>query len=92
VKFAVPANTLVVADTFGFHARGHSSQPSIRAELWAYRRRTPFLPWTGFDLLSLPGVAKQRVRWAYTLVDLLDRYGLRQQHWSPAGSKRALDR
>jgi hypothetical protein len=92
VKFAVPANTLVVADTFGFHSRACSSQPSVRAELWAYRRRTPFLPWAGMDPLSLPGIAMRRVRWAYWLVDWLDRQGLKQQHWSPAGRKRALDR
>ena len=57
VRFAVPANTLVVADTYGFHARGLSSRPTVRAEIWAYRRRSPFLPWTGFDPLSLPGLA-----------------------------------
>src|SRR5262249_30240913 len=34
--FAVPANTLVVADTFGFHARGPSLDPSLRVAVWAY--------------------------------------------------------
>lgn len=92
VKFAVPANTLVVADTFGFHARGLSDHPSVRAELWAYRRRSPFLPWTGMDLLSLPGLALRRAQWAYGLVDWLDRRGLKQQHWSRAGLTKALDR
>lgn len=92
VKFAVPANTLVIADTFGFHARAPSSHPSVRAELWAYRRRSPFLPWSGLDLLSLPGLALRRGRWAYRLVDWLDRRGLKQQHWLPAGGKKALDR
>ncbi|MGH7055321.1 MAG: phytanoyl-CoA dioxygenase family protein, partial [Stellaceae bacterium] len=29
---AVPANTLVVADTFGFHARGPSAVPTMRVE------------------------------------------------------------
>ena len=43
--FAVPANTLIVADTFGFHARGPSTRPSLRVEIWAYGRRSPFLPW-----------------------------------------------
>ena len=92
VKFAVAANTLVVADTFGFHARSQASHPSVRAELWAYRRRSPFIPWTGMDLLSLPGLKRRRVHWAYGLVDWLDRRGWKQQHWSPAGRKRALDR
>ncbi len=53
-RFAVPANTLVVADTYGFHARRRSTRPSARIEIWAYSRRNPFTPWTGFDLASLP--------------------------------------
>ena len=43
--FAVPANTLIVADTFGFHARGPSVGRSLRVEVWAYGRRSPFVPW-----------------------------------------------
>ena len=51
VSLAVPANTLVVADTFGFHARGRSARPSTRVEIWGNGRRNPFLPWTGLDRL-----------------------------------------
>src|SRR6059058_4836092 len=47
--FAVPANTLVVADTFGFHARGPSAGRSLRVEIWAYGRRSPFVPWAAGD-------------------------------------------
>jgi hypothetical protein len=44
---AVAANTLVVADTFGFHARGTSAGLSTRLEVWAIGQRTPFLDvWT----------------------------------------------
>jgi hypothetical protein len=92
VSFAVAANTLVVADTYGFHARGLSQRPTVRAEIWAYRRRSPFLPWTGFDLLSLPGLATRRAGWAHGLVDWLAARGFRQQHWTPSGRKRATDR
>jgi hypothetical protein len=45
----VPANTLIVADTFGFHARGPSVRPSLRVEIWAIGKRTPFLPWAAID-------------------------------------------
>jgi hypothetical protein len=51
---AVPANTLVVADTFGFHARGPSARPTTRVEIWAMGRRNPFLPWAGLDPWALP--------------------------------------
>lgn len=53
-RFAVPANTLVVADTHGFHARRPSQHPSTRIEIWAFSRRNPFLPWTGGGLTALP--------------------------------------
>jgi hypothetical protein len=91
-SFAVPANTLVVADTYGLHARGPADHPTVRVEIWAYRRRNPFLPWTGFDPLSLPGLALRRGQWANRLVDWLEAKGLKQQHWKPAGLKRAIDR
>jgi hypothetical protein len=63
---AVPANTLIVADTFGFHARGRSVLPSLRVEVWAFGRRNPFLPWTRLDPLvnavGLPSVGDWRLR------------------------------
>ena len=90
-RFAVPANTLVVADTYGFHARADSDRPTIRIEIFAYCRRSPFLPWTGFDLLSLPGLAERRAIWAAAAIDWLDRHGWRRQHWAKVGRKRATD-
>jgi len=45
----VPANTLVVADTFGFHARGPALKPSLRVEVWGIGKRAPFIPWAAID-------------------------------------------
>ncbi len=90
VKFAVPANTLVVGDTFGFHARGPSVRPSVRCEIWAYGRRNPYLPWTGLDPLSAPGIAERRVPalWAFR-----DRFKtLVGQPWRDVGDKSPLER
>jgi hypothetical protein len=56
VKVAVPANTLVVADTHGFHARGISSRPTVRLGIYGSIRRSPFTPFAGLDLFSLPGL------------------------------------
>lgn len=89
---AVPANALVVADTYGFHARGPAPKPTVRVELWAYRRRSPFLPWTGFDPLSLRGFAFRRGQLVNKLVDWLDSRGIAQQHWKQSGLKRAIER
>ena len=91
-RFAVPANTLVVADTYGFHARGRADRPTVRAEIWAYSRRSPFLPWTGLDPLSLPVIAPRRAQLLGQAVDWLDRRGWKQQHWRDVGPKRALER
>lgn len=91
VAFAVPANTLVVGDTVGFHARGLSVRPSRRVEIWAYGRRNPFLPWAGLDLLSLPGIADQRIPWMWDGLDRLQKLGLARNSWVDKGLKRPLD-
>ena len=89
--FAVPANTLVVADTVGFHARGFSARPSKRVEIWAFGRRNPFLPWTGLDPLSLPGNAEARIPLMWAALDKAQKLGLAANAWQPAGMKRPLD-
>ena len=90
-RFSVPANTLVVIDTCGFHARGNSTKPTVRAEIWAYVRRTPFLPWTGLDPLSWGPIAIRRTSWIAQAVDRLYRAGLSKHHWASAGRKRPID-
>lgn len=86
---AVPANTLVVADTHGFHARGPSVRPSTRVEIWAYGRRNPFLPWTGGDVTGIPGLAERRVPLFWKSSDLLARWS--RQTWKDVGLKRPAD-
>ena len=82
---ALPQNTLVVADTCGFHARGAAEQPGERVEIWSYARRNPFLPWLGADLFSLPGIAERRMGWVW---DFTDRFG---QPWNNVGVRRPID-
>jgi len=79
-SFAVPANTLIVADTFGFHARGPSIGPSLRVEIWAYGRRSPFpslaahVPWTTAAL-------GRRSVLSWKLGDLLEAVGVKKNRW-----------
>lgn len=87
--FAVPANTLVVADTYGFHARTASERPTTRIELFAYSRRNPFLPFTGLDPWSLPGIAERRVPLLWLTHDIYRRWI--GQPWAKAGRKRPGD-
>jgi hypothetical protein len=86
---AVPGNTLVVADTVGFHARGSSVRPVERVEIWSYSRRNPFLPWLGADLLSLPGVAERRVGWLWATRDRFER--MLGQPWRDVGRRPPVD-
>jgi hypothetical protein len=89
-RLAVRANTLVVADTCGFHARGPSVRPATRVELWAYSRRNPFLPWTGLDPLSLPGIAERRVGLLWSARDRLEKWV--GQPWKLSGDKHPAER
>ncbi|RIV83504.1 phytanoyl-CoA dioxygenase [Aurantiacibacter xanthus] len=86
---ALPENTLVVADTGGFHARGAATRPGERVELWSYSRRNPFLPWLGGDLLSLPGLAERRVGWLWGFRDRFERQ--LGQPWQKVGRRRPTD-
>jgi Phytanoyl-CoA dioxygenase (PhyH) len=82
--FAVPANTLVVADTLGFHARSRSPRPTVRVEIWAYGRRNPYLPWTGLDPVALPFVGARYASRMWS-ADQVERLGLKKNPWRPAG-------
>ena len=90
-RFCVPANTLVIADTCGFHARANSHRPSLRIELWAYCRRSPFLPWTGGGLLSFRPIAARRMQWLASILDKLDQRGWAKQHWRKVSPARLGD-
>ena len=88
---SAPANSLIVADTFGFHARGPSVRPTTRVEIWALGRRNPFLPWTGLDPWSIAALGLRKPLFYLKSVDLLERIGLGHQRWRARGSLSAFD-
>jgi len=88
--FAVPANTLVVADTFGFHARGPSARRSLRVEIWAYGRRSPFVPWAAFDPWTGAGLARRSLV-GWQLGDVLERAGVKPHRWRARTGVSAFD-
>ena len=79
---AVPANTLVVADTSGFHARTQSLRPSHRVEIYATFRRSPFLPWTGGHLLALPWISGRHAGIEMRLQRLFSSAGFGRGSWT----------
>jgi hypothetical protein len=85
--FAVKANTLVVADTFGFHARGPSARPSVRIEVWGYDRRNPYLPQLTDGLLAAFGLVSERAAVYWGWLDRLERWKFGRNPWRPAGAK-----
>ncbi|MGY6552310.1 MAG: phytanoyl-CoA dioxygenase family protein [Erythrobacter sp.] len=85
----VDENTLVVADTLGFHARGPCEIAGERVEIWSYARRNPFLPWLGGDLFSLPGIAERRVGVVWGFRDRMERWI--GQPWKPVGRRTPSD-
>jgi hypothetical protein len=89
--FAVPQNTLVVADTVGFHARGLSARPSVRLEIWAYGRRNPFLPWLGLDPAAIPFVKGHAVPLYWSAMDIVEGLHLGSNPWRNAGTATPIE-
>jgi hypothetical protein len=88
---AVPANTMVVADTFGFHARGPSVRPSTRIELWAYDRRNPFWPASTDAPLQWLDRMDERPALYWQWLDAKERLSAGRNPWRDVGLKRAGD-
>lgn len=64
VVATVPGNTLVIADTGGFHRRVPSTHATVRVEVYFSLRRNPFLAGLVPGVLDLPLI---RDRWAQCL-------------------------
>lgn len=86
VPVAVRANTLVFADTYGFHARSVSTRPTLRMELHGYLRRNPFLPWPGFDPVGLVGLGDRQLAIYLGWLDLPERLTGRRSIWRRVGA------
>jgi hypothetical protein len=75
------ANTLLVADTYGFHARGPGRRGRPRVELWASSRRNPFLPWTGLDPWRIEALCWRKPAVYWKALDLVEAAGLGRNPW-----------
>lgn len=89
-RMTTKANTLVVADTFGFHARTPSPNPTCRIEIYGSLRRNPFNAWNGLDVFSLPYIRDRSGSLAITAAERLKWLGFKMP-WKPMGLMR-IDR
>lgn len=87
---AARPNTLIVADTGGFHARGVSSGSDIRVEIWAYERGNPFFT-PLIDLWRLPMVGRRRGSFVWAFHDWLEESGFGVHVWRKRGDVGAFD-
>lgn len=81
----VRANTLVVADTRGFHGRTPSRNPTMRVSLYAYLRRNPFQPWSGMDLSSLPLLKYRSMDIYLAYLDFIEQKFGKRSIWRDTG-------
>jgi hypothetical protein len=90
-RFAVPANTLIIADTSGFHARTPSKHATCRVEIYATLRRSPFAPWTGGHALAMAPISGRHTALHAAFADALERIGAGRTPWRPVGPVGAFD-
>lgn len=89
-KMVVKANTLVVANTHGFHARCASMKNTTRIELYVSLRRNPFLPFvaaplSGFHLAAIPLVKTRVNRLVIAAQAKIAELGIKPSPWNSIG-------
>ena len=91
VPVIIPGNTLVVADTHGFHARAISDRPTVRFGIYGSLRGNPFTPVTGFDPMDLPIMRHRKVGWYVKALDWREKLGGKKTPLQPAGRMKPMD-
>jgi len=86
LKLAAAQNTLIIADTSGFHRRGLAEDQACRISLWAQSRGSPFLPFAGGDLCipALRGMGTRAFGWADAAIK---QWRGRANGWRKAGKR-----
>lgn len=90
VAFTVPANTLVIANTHGFHCRGNVDGKCSRLEVYASSRTNPFLPLPGLGTRTFQRLenAVAQAYWSH-----MDRQAARRGYlssWHPVPSEKLM--
>lgn len=91
IGLSVPANTLVIANTHGFHRRGDAAKRSMRTEIWSISRSNPFNPFPGFDLPALAKLQNRALTWYREYCDKKAAKNGNQSSWHIVSARNTLD-
>lgn len=91
IGLSVPANTLVIANTHGFHRRGDAAKRSMRTEIWSISRSNPFNPFPGFDLPALTQLQNRALTWYREYCDKKAAKNGTQSSWHIVSARNTLD-
>jgi len=91
VGLSVPANTLVIANTHGFHRRGDAAKRSMRTEIWSISRSNPFNPLPGIDLPALAKLQNKALTWFRSYSDKKAAKRGVQSSWHLIDARNTLD-
>lgn len=86
---AVPGNTLIIADTSGFHRRTPSQGATVRVEIYFSLRRNPFLSGLFPSLLAWPILRDRWAGWLFAWYVWLHARG--KPSWIPAENMGLID-
>jgi hypothetical protein len=88
LKVVVAANTLVVADNHGFHARTPSLRATVRMEIYGTLRGNPYGLGFGLDPLAWPGIRSRRANLVDQAEELAGRLKLGGKGWRVVSARR----
>jgi len=91
IGLSVPANTLVIANTHGFHRRGDAAKRSMRTEIWSISRSNPFNPLPGIDLPALARLQNRALTWYREYCDRKAAARGAQSSWHVVPARNTLD-
>ena len=91
MAFPAKPNTLVVADTHGFHCRGNAKARSSRLEIWSSSRTNPFNPFPGFDFKSINRLEHRILQALWRWQDEQARRRNTLSAWHPVPSEKLHD-
>ena len=91
IGLSVPANTLVIANTHGFHRRGDADKRSMRTEIWSISRSNPFNPFPGIDLPALTKIQNRALTWYRAYCDRKAAKSGTQSSWHRVSARNTLE-